>query len=191
MVCNYALWVYRARGKSRLLNLSGDKDKVDREHWIFAGTYCTIVYVLSLRGPGGLLLDLKGCRKYFNSRFGSDGDPAKHVVVALLGAVKGKHNKRQQHLLPSVNSTNSGIQVRRWLRRTLAVTYSNNRVSGPGFCDEKGGMLPAHVMNEMLHQVLDEVWVHHPTLFLVDITPRTNIKEKYKVFRSFHRGSDS
>jgi hypothetical protein len=48
-------------------------------------------------------MELEGCRKYFNLRFGEDGDPAKHVVVALLGTVKGEHNERQ-HLLPSVIS---------------------------------------------------------------------------------------
>jgi hypothetical protein len=179
-----------SRVEGRILELGGDQNKADRERWIFAGTYFAISYVLSLRGPEGLLLELEGCRKYFNSRFGSDGDPAKHVVVALLGQVKGEHNERQ-HLLPSVNETKSGIQVRRWMRRTLAANYANGRVSGPAFCDEKGVVLSTRVMNGMLHEVLEEVRVEHPTLFLADITSRADIEEKYNVFRSFRRGSDS
>jgi hypothetical protein len=115
-----------------------------------------------------------------------DGDPAKHAVVALLGTVKGEHNEHQ-HLLPSDNLTKPGIQVGRWLCRTLAANYSNNRVSGPGFCDKKGVMLPTRIMNEMLHEVLNEVRVEHPTY----IMSRTNIEEKCSVFRTFCQGSDS
>jgi hypothetical protein len=179
-----------ARVELGVSKLAADKHALLRERWIFAGTYFAISYVLSLRGPEGLLMELEGCRKYFASHFGSDGDPAKHVVIALLGSVKGEHNERQ-HLLPSVNVTKSGIQVRRWVRRTIASNFSNNRMSGPAFCDEKGVVLTTRAMNDLLHEVLEEIRGEHPTLFLADITSRSDIEEKYNVFRSFRRGSDS
>jgi hypothetical protein len=179
-----------ARTENRIMDLPGDRYKAQRHRWIHAGTYFAISYVISLRGPEGLLLDLEGCRKHFNSRFGDDGDPTKHVVIALLGAVKGEHNERQ-HLIPCANETKSGIQVRRWLRRSIAANYAEGRVSGPAICDEQGVVLSTRVMNEMLHEMLEEIRVEHKTLFLADIVSRGDIEEKYNVYRSFRRGSDS
>jgi hypothetical protein len=178
-----------ARVETHILNLNGNSNKLASERWIFAGSYFSVSYVILLRGLEGLLLELEGCSKYLNSSFGSDGDPAKHVVIALMDMVKGKHNERQ-HLLPSVNMTKSGIQVRRWLCQTLAANYAKLRVSGPGFCDEKGIVLTTRIMNEMLHEVLKEERVEHPTLFLADIMTPADIEEKYNMFRSFRRGSD-
>jgi len=179
-----------ARVENRIMNLQGDANKVDRLRWIFSGTYFAVSYVISLRGPEGLLLELEGLRRHFNSHFGNDGDPSSHVVIALLGQVKGEHNERQ-HLIPSVNQTKSGIQVRRWLRRTIAANYAEGRVSGPALCDERGVVLTTRTMNEMLHEMLEEIRGEHKTLFLGDIVSRADIEEKYNVYRSFRRGSDS
>lgn len=179
-----------ARVENRVMDLPGEANKVARHRWIYAGTYFAISYVLSLRGPEGLLMDLEGLRKHFNSQFGDDGSPEKHVVIALLGQVKGEHNERQ-HLIPSVNVTKSGIEVRRWVRRTLAANFAEGRKTGPAFCDEKGVVLTTRVMNEMFHEMLEEIRVEHKTLFLGDILSRADIEEKYNVYRSFRRGSDS
>ena len=120
------------------------------------GTYFTISYVISLRGPEVLLLDLEGVRRHFNSQFGDDGSPERHVV-ALLGQVKGQHNERQHLLVPSVNKTKSGIQVYRWLRRALAANFSEGRATDPTLCDEKGIVLTTRVMNGMLYEMLEEM----------------------------------
>ena len=56
---------------------------------------------------------------HINSQLSDDSNPEKHVVTALLRQVKGEHNE-QPHLVPSVTETKAGIQVRRWLGRTLA-----------------------------------------------------------------------
>jgi hypothetical protein len=90
-----------ARVENRTMDLQSEENKEERHRWIHAGTYFVIAYAISLRGPEGLLLDLEGCRKHFNSCFGDDGDPSKHVVIALLGSVKGEHNERQ-HLIPPI-----------------------------------------------------------------------------------------
>jgi hypothetical protein len=141
-----------ARVENKIIDLQGDANKDARHRWIYAGACFAISYVTSSRGPEGSLLDLEGLRKCFNSTFGDDGKPEKHVIIALLGQVKGEHNERQR-LVPSVNVTKSGINVRRWLRRTLAANFSEGRVTGPAFCDEKGVVLAAQVMNGMLHEM--------------------------------------
>ena len=137
-------------------------------------------------------MDLEGLRKHFDSQFGDDGDPERHVVIALLlgHQVKGEHNERQ-HLIPSVNETKSGIQVRRWLRQTLAANFEEGQVTGPALCDEKGVVLTTLVMNGMFHEMLEEIRVEHKTLFLEDMLSRADIEEKCNVYRSFRWGSDS
>ena len=49
-----------ARIENRIMDLQGEANKLERQEWIFAGTYFAISYVISLRGPEGLLLDVEG-----------------------------------------------------------------------------------------------------------------------------------
>jgi hypothetical protein len=132
---------------------------------------------------------LSGPPAFCDSHFGDDGSSEKHVIIALLGQVKGEHNERR-HLIPPVNETKSGIKVRRCLRRTVAANVAEGRVSGPALCDEKGVGLTTRVMNGMLHEMLEQIRVEHKTLFLGDILSRADIEEKYNVYRSFRRGSE-
>ena len=46
-------------------------------------------------------------------------------------------------------------------------------------------------MNEMFHEMLEEIRTEHKTLFLGDILSRADIEEKHNVCRSFRRGSGS
>jgi hypothetical protein len=151
----------------------------------FAGGYFVVSYVNSLRGPEGLLLDLAGCLKHF-----SVNDTNDYVVFALLGTVKGEHLERE-HLLPTVNVTQSGIPVRRWLKRVLGANIMCGWSSGPAFCDKGGVVLTSRDMNGCLHETLGELLVEHPTMFLADVRTRSDIEEKYNVYRSSRRGSDS
>ena len=98
-----------------------------RRRCVMAGAYFAITYVDSLRGPEGLLLDLGGLRKNFMK--GLDKD---YVIVALLGQVKGEHGERE-HLLPTVSVTRSGIKIRRWIQRVIAVNQVCGRETGPAF----------------------------------------------------------
>jgi hypothetical protein len=143
-----------------------------------------LAYVNSLRGPEGILLDLEpGSLKHFTVEGAKD-----HVVFALLGTVKGEHLERE-HLLPTVNVTQSGIPVRRWLKQILGANkmWCDHVTGGPAFCDEDGIVLTSRVMNECLHEEsLGELLNEHPTMFcLADIKTRTDVEEKYDVYRSF------
>ena len=161
------------------------KDEATRRKWIYAGCYFAICYVDSLRGSEGLLLDLEGIRDHFET--GLDED---YVVIALLGTVKGEHQTRQ-HLLPTASVTRSGICVRKWIRRVIAANYAEGRTTGPALCDPNGRVLTSHAMDELFHEALCEVFDYNPALFLADIRCHQDIYEKYGVFRSFRRGSDS
>jgi hypothetical protein len=76
-------------------------DQPTKFKWLMAGGYFCICYVVSLRSPEGLLCDLAGLIDYHSTT-------RDHVIIPLLGKVKGEHHTRQ-HLMPCVIETDSGI----------------------------------------------------------------------------------
>ena len=163
----------------------GNLEESFRRRLVMAGAYFAITYVNSLRGPEGLLVDLGGLRKNLVK-----GWDKHYVIVALLGQVKGEHGERE-HLLPTASVTRSGINVRGWVERLIAVNQVYGRETGPGFCDDNGVVLKSRDMNEILHELLGEIFIEHPALFQSDIQSIADIEDKYSVYRSFRRGSDS
>ena len=82
--------------KQEILLTIGEKDK--------SGAYATIVYVISLRCPEGILIDLKGLNKHWPPK------NEEYLIIALLGRVKGE-SFYWSHLLPSVQLTTLGVKV--------------------------------------------------------------------------------
>lgn len=157
---------------------------VDERHkWVLAGAYFCICFVLSLRSPEGLMADLEGLLKYHNAA--SD-----EVVVPLLGRFKGEHHAKQ-HLLISCAITGSGIQVGLWMSRVIAVHKAKGRSTGPAFVDINGYQSSTADMNSSFLEVLSDVYEEHPKLFGLDISEVGDLADKYNVFRSFRRGSES
>jgi hypothetical protein len=67
----------------------------------------------------------------------------------------------------------------------LAANFTKGRVSGLVLCDANGLVLTTRIMNEMFHEMLEEIRLEHKTLFLADISSGSDIEEKYNVYRSF------
>jgi hypothetical protein len=156
----------------------------DRERWVMAGAYFCFCFVVSLRSPEGLMTDLEGLIRFENS---SD----EFVIIPLKGQVKGESHTRQ-HLLHSVNVTDSGIEVRAWIRRLLMVHRVRGRTSGPAFIDPTTSIQSTTSdMNDSFLELLTDLFDSHRGLFGVDIESNVDISEKYHVFRSFRRGSES
>ena len=91
---------------TKLLTLAETKirqssNSKEREKWVTAGSYFCFCYVLSLRSPEGLMVDLPGLIQYGEAR-------PEFVIIPLLGQVKGEDHTRH-HLLHCVNETDSGI----------------------------------------------------------------------------------
>ena len=154
-----------------------------RQKWILAGGYFCICFVLSLRSPEGLMADLGGLITYHDEK--SD-----EVVIPLLGRFKGEHHVKQ-HLLMSCVLTESGIRVKQWVRRMLAVHRSSNRSSGPVFVNSDGYQSSTSEMNELFLLILGEVYEEQPSLFGIDVQDVGDLPDKFNVFRSFRRGSES
>ena len=157
-----------------------------RERWVMVGAYFYFCYVkVSLRSPGGLMTDLEGLTRYCNTS-------EDFVIIPLKGQEKGENHTRQ-HLLHSVNFTDSGIKVRAWMPRLMAVHTIRGRTSGPAFIDHPTSNTQSTTsdMNDLFHELLVDLFDSHRHLFGVDIESSVDVMHKYHVFRSFRRGSQS
>ena len=155
----------------------------DKCKWVMAGGYFCFCFVVSLRSPEGLLCDLEGVLDHFD-------DARPYVIIALLGKVKGEHHARQ-HLMPSVSVTDSGIEVKLWMKRVLAAHAIKGRTVGPMFVNAEGLQSTTAELNDLFLEVLTELYDIHRNLFEVDIRSSSDLQDKYNVFRSFRRGSES
>jgi hypothetical protein len=114
-----------------------------------------------------------------------------HVVIPLLGQVKGEDHTRQ-HLIHCVNETSSGIQVRRWMTRLKWAHSALGREKGPAFLNPTSGIQSnTSEMNDLFVELLMEIFEDHRDLFAIDIRSAGDLSDKYHVYRSFRRGSES
>lgn len=151
--------------------------------WVMAGGYFCICFVLSLRSPEGLMADLEGLVHYFTRE-------TENVIIPLLGRFKGEHHAKQ-HLLLSKGVTGSGIRIRLWMQRVIAVHRSYRRVAGPAFVNSTGQQSTTSEMNELFLEALIEIHERRPDLFGYDVESAADLQDKFNVFRSFRRGSES
>ena len=159
-------------------------DMIERTKWVMAGSYFCFCYVVSLRSTEGLMVDVAGIKE-----FGEKSQD--HVVIPLLGQVKGEDHTRQ-HLIHCVNETSSGIPVRKWISRLTTVHTILNRDKGPAFVNStSGSQSTTSELNDLFLDLLTEIYDDQRDLFAVDIRSTGDLSDKYHVYRSFRRGSES
>jgi hypothetical protein len=131
------------------------------------------------------MTDLHGLLKY---REASDA----FVIIPLKGQVKGESHTCH-HLLHCVNVTDSGIKVRSWVRRLVAIHLLRGWVEGPAFVDAVSGSQSSSTMdmNNLFIELLVDLYKSQRPLFGVDVYSSANVVDKYHVFWSFRRGSES
>ena len=131
--------------------IGNTREDGDQHHrWMVFGFYAMAVYVLLLRGPEGLLLDLDGMNRQWDSLRNE------YVVFALLGQVKGESHDRA-HLLSSTAVTKSGLNVKDNLGRFLAFKRQAGFTDGPEISNAQGKMYRTKDIDDMLHEVLLEL----------------------------------
>jgi hypothetical protein len=159
----------------------------EENHWVVIGAYSVIMYVVSLRGSEGFLLDLGGLR--LHSR---DLEKAtNHFLIPLLGKVKGEHHDRC-HLLPCTFETQSGIKPYDWIERIIKLKEKQGLVDGqPAISDETGRVLNSSTIDQGMHEVLEELYVTNKELFPSSIKAKEDIISSYHAFRTFRRSSDA
>ena len=161
----------------------GAVDIKSRFRWTMAGAYFCFCYVLSLRGSEGLLVDLEGLIEF-------DDPVIDYVVIPLLGRFKGEHHTTQ-HLMPCVRETESGIRVEVWIKRLLTIHKAEGRQKGPALVNSSGVQFSSSEMNVLLIDCLTELYEENSSWFGLDIKSVEDVSEKFHVFRSFRRGSES
>jgi hypothetical protein len=73
----------------------------------------------------------------------------------------------------------------------LAIHRHLGRSKGPVFITEEGNQSSTAEMNDLFVELMTEIFDENRDLFEVDIRTTHDISEKYNVFRSFRRGSES
>ena len=169
-------------GLAELKALRG-ADLEERHKWVMAGGYFCLCFVLSLRSTEGLLADLEGKIEHFD-------ESAPNVIIPLLGRFKGEDHS-SKHLMPCTGLTDSGIAEKLWMRRVLAVHRSAGRTKGPFFISSVGVQSSTREMNTLFVECLTDIFERRPALFGVDVRSFDDLSDKYHVFRSFRRGSES
>ena len=128
-----------------------------------------------MRGPEGLLFDIDGLNRHWNH------NRQDYVIVSLLGRVKGKTLDRS-HLLPCTTVTDSGISVKTTLRNLLTDKNAFGLKDGPDISDHEGKMYHMKDLDDMLHDVLTDIYSDNKDLFPVDILPLEKLKTATSVF---------
>jgi hypothetical protein len=160
------------------------EEREERDRWEISGAYFAVSYTISLRGDEGLLLDLEGLIEQWEE------DPDRYTVIALRGRFKGERNERR-HRVPCVNTTGSGIEVRRWLRRLIRANHRAGRVTGPGVSRPDGTVMTTTELNERFIEGLTVIFELEPRLFGKDVKTKEDVRSKFNVFRSLRRGSNT
>ena len=88
--------------------------KMTRNNWVVFVTDAIISYVLSLRGNEGEFLNLDGLCNHINHK------QEKYFIVTLLGKFKGENNV-SEHTIQCINTTKSGINVKRCIEILLQI----------------------------------------------------------------------
>ena len=174
-----------------LLLLNKVEDKIyesqspsDEHRWTMFGIYIAISYVLSLRGNEGLMLDLNGLRKTWNVK------RKDYVTIVLYGKLKGENSFRE-HLIPCCNVTKSGINVRGMINRAIKLKEKEGLTRGPLISDESGLLFSTKDLDNMLQELLIDLFEVHKHSFPPTITSVEDIQDYYKCFRTFRRTSNT
>ena len=154
--------------------------------WVVAHSFIVIGYVISLRGPEGFLLDLEGLNQFWRRK--KEGQS--YVYICLKGKVKGEIDARC-HVIPSVNETSSGINVKQSVFRLITLKKTQGFTEGPAISDSLGNLLDTHTINDCLIGVLEEIYHLNPEFFPPKVHNIGEIKEKFHIYRSLRRSSDS
>ncbi len=159
------------------------QDSCHKELVTSIGAYSLIAFCGSFRGPEVFLMDLLGLRKYLQE---GDALGRDHVIIPLLGRFKGELHARY-HLSPLAATTESGLEVAKWVRRLVTLREEEGRMNGPAFCDRYGRIARSRDYEVALMERLQMVQNSNPGI----IPPDVEIFENFGISRSFRRGATS
>ena len=165
-------------------NITEDFKSEESSIWVVFVTYVVITYVLSLRGTEGQMLELGGLKKHW------EGNRKGYFIVVLWGKIKGEEEYRE-HLIPCVNVTKSGINVKYTVERMIELKDHQRVATGPAISDSEGALISTKELDRMMHELLVDIYAVDRSLFPPSMETPEMIVESYKCFRTFRRTSDT
>lgn len=161
-----------------------EENKHNKHMWSVFVAYVVVSYVLSLRGNEGFLLNIDNTILQWNR---NDG---RFFYLALFGKIKGEASKRL-HLIPCVNVTGSGINVKHIIARVLDEKADLGITKDWMISNHLGIKFESSEFNDILHQILEELFESQKSLFPPFITSKEDIHDSYHCFRTFRKSSDT
>ena len=139
-------------------------------------------HALLLRGTAGLLIDLAGLKE-------EDRKERTHVITSLKVKVKEKIMETN-HQFPCVKRTFSGLNVDLRTKLLIAGHKDGGRTGGLSITDWEENMLNTGKIDQRQHGHL--IGEHEKgNEFPPEIKSVEDVIERYSVFRSLRRGSDT
>jgi len=166
-------------GEARIHAASSE---VELNSWVVLHTFMVTAYVISLRGDEGLLLDLASLNLHWGKREDC-------ITLALLGKIKGEDGD-EIHLIPCVKTTSTGIEVEVAVRRLMDLKKTQGFVDGPAISEMNGNAYLSRDIDDLLHEVLEDLHVSARILFPPDVDLE-DLRKSYQAFRTFRKTSDT
>ena len=131
----------------------------------------TISYVVSLRGDEGQLLNMNLLTKYRKK------NDETYFLIPLLGRIKGEDVERS-HLIPCVNTTSTLMKTKVAVRRMMQLKMKQGFVTGPAISDCRGKSLSTLEFDDMVTEILEDIFHQNPELFPPHIIGKESINER-------------
>ena len=93
-----------------------------------------------------------------------DYNDRSYFILGLLGKLKGEHNSRT-HLIPCTNVTSSGINVKGIVSKLVKEKKDLGFTKGPAISDRNRNLFTTNDINEMLVDILEELFIESRSLF--------------------------
>lgn len=151
--------------------------------------YLMISFVGALRGSEGLMLEATSLCRYINkgNKKGQEEEP--YVLIPLMGRFKNELGERNV-LLPMVNETASGLQVRNTIENLVRILKREGRnegMPGPALCHSNGRSISRAEINREFLTALLKIQSEAPNLIGEDV----EVEKSYHIYRSLRRGATS
>lgn len=156
---------------------------------LFPALFCVVAFCCALRGEEVPMMSLGGIVQHLEEAV---GHATPHVVIALVGRFKNETSE-QNHLMPIVVETKTGLQPGKWVIR-MVQWYKEIGITS-GWVFRKGEISrtihatkgrQSDVENDILTEIVN-VQVHEKGIVGVNV----DVFDEYGLSRSFRRGSDT
>jgi hypothetical protein len=114
-----------------------------------------------------------------NQKFAAGG--SRYVVIALLGKIKGEPDDRD-HVLPCVPVTSSEKNIRALIGRLVKFKKDQGHEDGPAILDVNGRVLSHYALNELLLEILEELFDTHRELFPASILDKEMLQQRVQIY---------